>query len=222
MTVSPEKIVPRAIALAFVGFCVWPSLAELVKRPDVSPPPKKQEKIAAKPAPKPPAATRDPFLDPVAMALAAEKKAIEDARAAGKGPGKPGVAGQTGDSPPSNVVVDPLAGLVLEATSIVGNQRLAVINGKLYAPKDMLATDLAGGIKRRVVEVQPYKVVLDCDGKLKELTYTSVPARREQTNKTTANQKDNNNAGGAETSKSATTKTSGKTKSSEEKTKPTP
>ena len=71
----------------------------------------------------------------------------------------------------------------------MGDQRLAVINGRLYAPRDTLsagkpvanksannkpAPDKAAAAPYQVVDVLPYKVLLACDGQILELGYSNV------------------------------------------------
>jgi hypothetical protein len=183
MSFSAEKLAPRIIALAAVGYCVWPSLAALVSGPETKPAAAgKSEQVAAKTPAKPPTATRDPFLDHIALAAEAEEQTAQEAKSAGKNKGKM-TAGQSAEKALSGAA-DPLAGLSLEATCIMGNQRLAVINGRLYGPKDVLAAGVSGGTNRRVVDVQPHKVVLDCNGTLRELHYANAPVPRNQDKKT--------------------------------------
>ena len=70
--------------------------------------------------------------------------------------------------------IDPLAGLTLDATCIVGGQRLAMISGRLYAAKETLSAGKSSTPAYKVVDVLPYKVLLENDGKTVELTYSDV------------------------------------------------
>ena len=102
-----------------------------------------------------------------AASLAAAKEA---AKAADK------IAGASAGSATAKKQIDPLDGLKLEATCILGNQRLAMINGQLYAPQKMPS---AGNSLPpfRIVSVFPNEVLLECKGKTVELTYEGVVSR---------------------------------------------
>jgi hypothetical protein len=66
---------------------------------------------------------------------------------------------------------DPLAALLLGATSICGNERIAMINGRLYRPGANLAgSDLMAG-SLVVEQILPYKVLLRDEGRILELSY---------------------------------------------------
>jgi hypothetical protein len=69
--------------------------------------------------------------------------------------------------------------LKLEATCVNGDRWLAMINGRLYASHDELATDDAAAGRIKVVNVQPYRVTLERDGRMAELTYSNMAARAE-------------------------------------------
>jgi hypothetical protein len=73
--------------------------------------------------------------------------------------------------------VDPLSGLTLNATCIVGNQRLAVINGRVYAPREKLPVGKSPNSPYQLVSVDPHKVMLECEGKTVELKYSDLPSR---------------------------------------------
>ena len=53
----------------------------------------------------------------------------------------------------------------------MGDQRLALINGRLYGPRETLQDSTASGADYKVVDVLPYKVLLECQGKKLELAY---------------------------------------------------
>jgi hypothetical protein len=164
MAVSAAKVAPSLVVLAFTGYCVWPSVSELMS--DAPPPPAvKVPELSGtlfSPAlPSRPAKNPWGGLDETALAAA---KAAHKAAGASTG----AAAAKKG--------VDPLDSLRLEATCILGNERLAMINGQLYAPQK---TPSAGNASMpfRVVSVSPNKVLLECNGKTLELTYEGIVSR---------------------------------------------
>ena len=169
MAISAGKVAPSAVVLAFVGYCVWPSLSELTSSPPPKPPVKVPELAAALFSPTmPPCPTKNPWGGMDAASLAAAKEA---AKAADMTAGAP--AGSAAAKKP----VDPFDGLKLEATCILGNQRLAMINGQLYAPQEMPSAGNSSTPPFRVVSVFPNRVLLECKGKTMELTYEGVVSR---------------------------------------------
>ena len=164
MAISAGKVAPSAVVLAFVGYCVWPSVSEWTSAPPPKPPVKVPELAAALFSPTmPPRPTKNPWGGKDAASLAAAKEAAAGAPAGSAAAKKP---------------VGPLDGLKLEATCILGNQRLAMINGQLYAPQEMPpAGKSSPSTPFRVVGVFPNKVLLECKGKTVELTYEGVVSR---------------------------------------------
>jgi hypothetical protein len=186
MVISISKLAPRATVLAVVGYCVWPSLSYMTSQPETKPPGKLPELAAALLSPKMPSCpTRDPFGSKSAAQLsarrgastAAVKLATKEDRAKSSTPlvGKPAeklAAADTSEQP-----VDPLNGLTLDATCIVGRRRAAVINGRLYAPEELLSASSPSTPPYKIVDVFPYKVLLEREGKTLELTYSNVASR---------------------------------------------
>ena len=171
MVIPVGKLAPSAAALVFVADCVWPSLSELASAPRPTPPKKVPELAAALFSPAmPPCPTRNPFEWTDAALLAAAKESPKAARKTAVQAAALGTA-KTPDKP-----VDPLGGLKLDATSILGVQRLAVINGQLYALHDRLAGNSATP-PYRIVGVLSYKVLLEREGKTVELTYSDGASR---------------------------------------------
>jgi hypothetical protein len=168
MAISATTLAPRLIALAVVGYCVWPSLTAFVSE-TASPPPAKLPAVETSLlSPKmPPQPARDPFQVGVVAPTAPPSKSPK----AGEGVAASGPASAAG-----NVAVkpvNPLDGLSLDGTCIVGAHRLAVINGRLYAAREMLpASNSATPLK--LVDVLPHKVLLEREGKTLELTYSNV------------------------------------------------
>ncbi len=170
MSVSAGKFAPSAVVVAFVGYCLWPTVSQWVSTPNAPQPAGKAVELAASLfSPKlGPAPTTNPFGGLDAASLA---EAIKNREAASLRPST-----QSKDTTNKAAVrkVDPLAGLRLEATCILGDQHLAIINGKTYAPEELLAADGSAMPPRKVVRVLPDMVVLECQGKTAELKYSSV------------------------------------------------
>jgi hypothetical protein len=170
MAISVGKLAPSAIVLAFVGYCVWPSLSDLTSTPL---PPKAPAKIREVPVAlfsptMPPVPTRNPWGGLDAAALAAVKESTKPVDTQSESVVDAAMAEATAGP------TDSLAGLQLSATSILGDQRVAIINGQICAAHETLNAENAA---YRVVRVLPYKVVLEHDGKIVELTYSNVTSR---------------------------------------------
>jgi hypothetical protein len=167
MTVSVEKLAPRLIALAVVGYSIWPSIMAFVSEPENKPVAKPPELEALLLSPK---MTPEPKRDPFHVSEMVASSTKSQAGVAGKK--ATGVAGTKTLGAPRN----PLDGLRLDGTCVAGSQRLAVINGRLYAVRDALpATGAAAALK--VVQVLPHKVLLQRNGETLELRYSSAAAR---------------------------------------------
>ncbi len=167
MTVSADKLASRAIALAVVGYCIWPSISQFAAEQKAASPQNKSELAAAllRPVIAPPP-TRDPFESSGTAPRALGKRGMGgEGDPAGQTAGRGTAAGQN---------AGPFAGLTLEGTCIVGDRRLAIINGNLYAPRETLAERGAAPAPCKVLGVFPYKVVLECQGKTVELSYSDV------------------------------------------------
>jgi hypothetical protein len=167
MVISLNKLAPRVIALAAVGYCIWPSLSDL--QSDVKPMTLKKvtELSASLFSPKlSPSPTRDPFGGPDAASLASVKKSPAGGNSARSSAGKA-----------TDIPADPLGGLRLDATCILGQQRAAVISGQLYASHEKISSGNSSTSPYKVVSVFPYKVLLEHEGKTLELKYSDVAPR---------------------------------------------
>jgi len=173
MVLSVGKLAPSAVVLAFVGYCVWPSVLELASASQPpKPPPKLAELAGALFSPvMPPCPTKNPWGGGNLASLAAAK---QSAKAADNPVGAP--ANSTG-SKTTGKPVDPLSGLTLDATCILGDRRLAVINGRSYAAHEMLSTSNPATPGFTIASVLPYSVLLERDGKTVELTYSNATTR---------------------------------------------
>jgi hypothetical protein len=163
MAISAGKVAPSLVVLAFAGYCAWPSLSEMTAE---APPPAAVKVPELSPALFAPSLPARPAKNPWGGLDEAALAATKASRKAAK-PSTPGTAKQGADS---------LNGLRLEATCILGNQRMALINGQLYAPQK---TASAGNSSTpfRVISVSANKVLLECKGKTVELTYEGIVAR---------------------------------------------
>jgi hypothetical protein len=171
MAITAGTIVRTAVVLGAVGYCAWPGdaasgPAQAAKLPAVS-------TAILSPAIQPPP-KRNPF------------------RVAGAAPITPAVTGaavsrSTSRSSPSDfkgkradhATADPIAGLFLNATSICGNERIAMINGHLYQPGASLAGSEHSAAPLVVQQILPYKVLLWSEGRVMELGYADRVRRTE-------------------------------------------
>jgi hypothetical protein len=173
------------VVVGLVAFGVWPAVSQFLADEKPKPPGKVPEFAAALLSPKlPPPPKRDPF----GLTTPSKPSSTGDLTRPGGGVGQLPLSGFASNQKPSGKPVDPLSGLILTGTCIMGNQRLAVINGRLYAPRETLATGRPAANKStsaksvadkpatsyQVLEVLPYKVLLAYDGQVLELGYSNV------------------------------------------------
>lgn len=69
------------------------------------------------------------------------------------------------------------AGLVLNATCIIGQQRMAVINGRVYKEKEIIPRPGDETTSCIVTDILPHKVLLSYQGKTLQLGYVNVVAK---------------------------------------------
>lgn len=191
MDIPLDKAVPRAIAAAVVVYCLWPILTSFFAKPKANTPEKLPELTAAMLSPKlPPHPERNPFVihDCTSNSDSADRETNSQypARAAGStqstrtaysaqrasaGGGRSGGKFSVDSNSGGNRDGNP----VLEATLIAGNQRVAVINGRVYSKNDRLHFPRLSNSPCVIVGVQPYKVLLKCaNGKTATLTYSNA------------------------------------------------
>jgi hypothetical protein len=168
MSISAGKLAPSVVVVAFVGYCAWPSVSHLVSGPSISKAAGKATELAtALFAPRlGPPPTKNPFggLDADSLAQAAKD-------------GQPRTKGTDDKKNGAKTAarrVDPLAGLKLDATGILGDQRMAVINGEIYTPNQTISGGDPAMPPRKIVRVLPHMVVLECQGRMVELKYSNV------------------------------------------------
>ncbi len=180
MAISANKVAPSLAVLAFVGYCVWPSVSEMIVPPEPPKPPEKIEDIPIalfQPTlPDPP--TRNPWGGKDAATLMRLRKEAE-------------LAEQKEKESQTNVDADPslqtatlpalspeelLKSLTLGATCIGGNQRYAIINDHLYGLHELLRITTPNTPPAEIVEVRPHEVLLEYQGEILELQYSSTAA----------------------------------------------
>jgi len=168
-----NKLAPQAILLAVAIYWSWPSLTEAVSNAKLSASKDKKADTSMKfsaatlsptfPSP----SKRDPFEFPGVKHLAKAK------------PGKPSAkkaaeltAAEAKDS-----------GLVLNATCIVGQQRMALINGHVYREKEVIKGNESGEdpVNWVVTDIFPHKVLLLHQGVPLQLGYTNGAPKRTAT-----------------------------------------
>ena len=159
-----KKFAPIGGVAGVIGYLCWPYYDDPSNRPDTNRPVKEARVTAALLSPD--AAlqlSRDPF------ASAADSNV---SAAPGSAAGKP--------SAPSKAAVAPITGppstMILNGTYVRGNQRIAVINGALYAQGEQIPPEDASVENCSVVRVDVDKVVLNFNGAPAELRYTNLAA----------------------------------------------
>ncbi|MEN6449783.1 MAG: hypothetical protein ABFC96_04750 [Thermoguttaceae bacterium] len=177
MEISTAKWLPRGVALAVAGCVAWPSLSALLPESAAKPrkPPDAVALVAA------PAQMPHPKRNPFGARGSKKQLPRSQGKVDGVGSASYPKLGANGS--------DGLDAFRLEATCIVGDRRLAVINGRLYAPDEPLIEPPRADSKAapkgvaaeplvvgKIVDVMPYKVLLECQGKTLELSYSDIPA----------------------------------------------
>ena len=187
MAISVGTLAPRVVVVGFVAVACWPTLCKFLATEETKPPEILPELTVATLAPKmPPLPTRDPFGSASELELS---KAKDSANAAAKLANSKGSAksrsadkmgqraGGSAAAKEANKPVDPLSGLTLDGTCVMGERRLAVINGRLYGLQEQVALDKSATPPYQVVDVFPYKVLLEHSGQILELGYSNVASR---------------------------------------------
>jgi len=160
---------PTLVVLAVVGYCCWTDGEEPT-------PGAKAKATAGKPTLTPamlsPAAAPVPERDP----FHAQSGAPPEDQSGKKVPTAAPVA-----SGPSTAAIPDLnrlvKGLVLQATFVRGNRRVALIDGNLYAEGDAVRPSKALATPFMVAQVLPHKVVLRQAAQTVELKYPDSAAK---------------------------------------------
>jgi hypothetical protein len=166
MSKTLKKFAPQLVVLAVVLYWSWPALKAFLPQTGLAATAESAKAAADKDfvsvlSPKfSPPAKRNPFQLGDAKSLAAA------------GHGKRG-----GTSKDGRAVADMHdAGLVLNATCIVGQQRMAVINGHVYKEKESVPRAGEETASCILTEILPRKVLLLCDGATLQLSYLNTAA----------------------------------------------
>jgi hypothetical protein len=201
MELPVSKLVRSAVVLGFVGYCAWPMPADTGEEKKAAALPKIAAERLSPRLPSSP--TRDPFrpVDFLALqeeakqkaekallaqkAAAAERaeaaKKVDAARLAAMAEARARIAraaaGTRHKAGKDEKQVDPLAVLTLNGTSILGDDRLAVINGQLYTQGEPLKAKDTSLPPYIVTAISPYQVILRYKDKTVELKYKDPPAR---------------------------------------------
>jgi hypothetical protein len=188
MTLTVGKFVPTAVVAAAVAYCSWSHL--FAPEAPVSDRSGKLPTItAAQLSPTvAPRAERDPFrpvratspLAPGTTKAGVSPPVVKGGVAAGQKPGA--TAGGTTAAGPQGASdmrepADLLGRLTLNATSLQGDRRVAMINGRLYEQGERLRLPELGTAACVVACILPHKVQLDWTGKTLELTYVDKLSR---------------------------------------------
>ena len=177
MAITTGTVVRTAVVLGAVGYCVW--RADAVSAPaSTGPGAAKLPAVASAvltPAILPPPA-RNPFRTADAQVLASTAAAGVAASRSTSHSGPSGSRAKSADRASSGRTAgkrpaDPFATLRLNATSICGGQRMAMINGRLYLPGASLAGSSRSAGTLVVEQILPYKVLLRGEGRVIELGY---------------------------------------------------
>ena len=202
MSVAIEKYAPTAIIMALAAWCCWPYLSE----PGGAAGPKEDGKLLKisnsllSPAIKP-VCRRDPFRpadttstvsDKHGQPTASPKHGAAATSSRGNGTSlvssqnreapTPSAAGRAGPAPNADIP-NILQSLTLGATYIRGDQRIALINGRVCREGEQLAISNAREAPCLVKQIFPDKVVLQYRGQTTELEYQNPPARKSKPGK---------------------------------------
>jgi hypothetical protein len=166
-----SRLVPTAVVVAAASYCAWPYIfpsseagAAVPAMPEIA---VSQLSPTILPPPQ-----RDPFQ------LTVEKGASPVRGAAAASTSRSGSTARGKPAAPA----DPLEGLALLATSILAEQRLAVINGRIYAERDALTSKDPSATPCIVAQILPDRVLLQCAGRTETLHYANSAAPAKGTN----------------------------------------
>jgi hypothetical protein len=165
MSTLITRFAPQAIVLAVALYWSWPAVKASLPQTTLAVPKVEAKKSAGadfsvavlSPAFLPPS-NRNPFLAPVPKTTTV---------AGGAKTGKKSIAAKAAPNLRDS-------GLVLSATCIVGRQRMAIINGRVYKEKEAIQRPGDETASCIVTEILPHKVLLSCQGETLQLSYLNV------------------------------------------------
>jgi hypothetical protein len=167
MPPAVAKILPHAIVLIVAVYWAWPALTTPAPKAVQASPdsPKASSKpgfSAAVLSPTfPPPSQRDPFLRAGEHRMAKKKAA------------KPGAKAEIGKAMNFKDF-----GLTLSATCIVGNKRLALINGRLYKEKEAVEKSPGEPTTYVITSIEPHRVIVSWNGRPFQLSYSDTAAKK--------------------------------------------
>ena len=167
MSIWVNRLAPQAVVLAVALYLSWPSLMDSFwpaahSASKAAIPAGTKELSAAMLSPRrPPPLKRELFLRAGTSHLAKTKAD----RLGSKGAAAVTAADAKG------------SGLVLAATCIVGQKRMAMINGKVYREKDAIQGSGKEPVNYVIAQILPHKVLLSSQGGLLQLSYTNAAAK---------------------------------------------
>lgn len=170
MALSINKLAPTGVVLAFAGFCVWPSVSELI-----SDPPKKTAKkmpelattLFSPTLATPP--TRNPFFPKTEEEVATNE--------APSGPNRSSTRTRATAVKAVEPPLDPRRGLHLDATCLQGDRWQVMISGHVFTSQNTSTKPDDSFPELKIIRVLPYKVVLEREGQVIDLTYTDSLSR---------------------------------------------
>jgi hypothetical protein len=169
-----NKLAPQAVLLAVAVYWSWPSLMQSVAKP--APSESKSKKAAAplefSAAALSPVFPSPPKRNPFELPGATHATKTRTSKTHAKGAVEPKAA----------EVKDP--SLVLNATCIVGQQRLALINGRVYKEKDLIKARSEDPVDWVLTDIFPHKVLLLHKGVPLQLGYTNGAPKHAATSAT--------------------------------------
>jgi hypothetical protein len=175
MAISLGKFAPTVVVVAAVSYCAWPYVfpssgdaggAQIAAMPEIPP-----SQLLPTISPPP---TRDPFhLAGASADRPKDKKQIAPATTAAAAAASKSAAATHGKG---EAPADPFSDLALIATSILDKQRLAVINGRIYAEREQLKSKDPAAPPCVVARILPDRVLLECAGRTATLSYASAAA----------------------------------------------
>ncbi len=160
------KFAPIGIVAGVMGYLCWPYFDEPSKRSESAGLDQVIQVTAALLSPSvAPALKRDPFKSAKSNGPVASTSPRSTAN-------KPGTAAKAVAAP----IAGPPITLVLNGTYVRGNQRIAVINGTVYAQGEQISVEHASVENCSVARVDVDKVVLNFNGATAELRYANTIA----------------------------------------------
>ncbi len=188
MALPINKLAPTAMVIAAVSCCAWPyvfssdaSGKKAATMPEIAP-----SQLSPRILPPP---ARNPFRqagESVAQASKPTKTAPASTtrtQSTGHPGGNGAIASRSASPAGGKPRADPLSGLALIATSILADpenrvpQRLAVINGRIYAERERLKSKDPSAPPCVVARILSDRVLLECEGRTATLCYANVAAK---------------------------------------------